>query len=81
MPSNDAYRYMDWLLAVALQLIEIVFVTKLSDEETKKKATVLGVASGSLICIRYPGDLIDVGALSVRWSFWMFSLPVPLRRR
>merc|ERR1719379_1614207 len=37
VPFNDAYRYMDWLLTVPLLLIEIVFVMKLSDEETKKK--------------------------------------------
>ena len=49
-PFNDAYRYMDWLLTVPLLLIEIVFVMKLSDEETKKKATTLGVASGLMIC-------------------------------
>merc|ERR1712023_374211 len=41
VPFNDAYRYMDWLLTVPLLLIEIVFVMKLSDEETKKKATTL----------------------------------------
>merc|ERR1711907_787108 len=44
VPFNDAYRYMDWLLTVPLLLIEIVFVMKLSPEETSTKATQLGVA-------------------------------------
>jgi bacteriorhodopsin len=74
VPFNDAYRYMDWLLTVPLLLIEIVFVMKLSDEETKKKATTLGVASGLMICNGYPGELIVEGNLSVRWFFWAFSL-------
>jgi len=74
VPFNDAYRYMDWLLTVPLLLIEIVFVMKLSDEETKKKATALGVASGLMICNGYPGELIVEGDLSVRWFFWAFSL-------
>merc|ERR1712072_1019587 len=74
VPFNDAYRYMDWLLTVPLLLIEIVFVMKLSDEETKKKATTLGVASGLMICNGYPGELIVEGNLSVRWFSWAFSL-------
>merc|ERR1712070_1291672 len=68
VPFNDAYRYMDWLLTVPMLLIEITFVMKLSDEETKKKSINLGVASGLMICNGYPGDL------SVRWFFWAFSL-------
>merc|ERR1712017_15153 len=74
VPFNDAYRYMDWLLPVPMLLIEIVFVMKLSDEETKKKATTLGVASGLMITNGYPGELIVEGDLSVRWFFWAFSL-------
>merc|ERR1712054_408775 len=74
VPFNDAYRYMDWLLTVPLLLIEIVFVMKLSEEETKKKATYLGIASGLMICNGYPGELIVEGDLSVRWFFWAFSL-------
>merc|ERR1719498_567603 len=65
---------MDWLLTVPLLLIEIVFVMKLSDEETKKKATTLGVASGLMITNGYPGELIVEGDLSVRWFFWAFSM-------
>merc|ERR1712007_409452 len=70
----EAYRYMDWLLTVPMFLIEIVFVMKLSDEETKKKATALGIASGLMICNGYHGELIVEGDLSVRWFFWAFSL-------
>merc|ERR1711904_750864 len=68
VPFNDAYRYMDWLLTVPLLLIEIVFVMKLSDEETKKKAINLGVASGLMICRGYPGDLV------VRWLYWAIAI-------
>merc|ERR1719252_544953 len=65
VPFNDAYRYMDWLVTVPLLLIEIVFVMKLSDEETKKKAITLGWASGLMICIGYPGELVTEGDLGV----------------
>merc|ERR1711871_1512418 len=54
VPFNDAYRYMDWLLSVPLLLIEIVFVMKLSPEETATKATHLGVASALMIIFGYP---------------------------
>jgi bacteriorhodopsin len=74
VPFNDAYRYMDWLLTVPLLLIEIVFVMKLSDEETKKKAINLGVASGLMICIGYPGELITEGDLGVRWLYWFLAI-------
>merc|ERR1712139_383134 len=74
VPFNDAYRYMDWLLTVPLLLIEIVFVMKLSDEETKKKAINLGVASGLMICIGYPGELVVNGDLGVRWLYWGLAI-------
>ena len=50
-PFNDAYRYMDWLLTVPLLLIEIVFVMKLSEEDTTRMATNLGIASGLMIIL------------------------------
>merc|ERR1711934_1201412 len=74
VPFNDAYRYMDWLLTVPLLLIEIVFVMKLSDEETKKKAITLGWASGLMICIGYPGELVTEGDLGVRWLYWFLAI-------
>merc|ERR1712023_384783 len=74
IPFNDAYRYMDWLLTVPMLLIEIVFVMKLSDEETKKKATTLGVASGLMICVGYPGELVTQGDLGVRWLYWFLAI-------
>ena len=73
-PFNDAYRYMDWLLTVPLLLIEIVFVMKLSDEETASKATSLGVASGLMIILGYPGELIIEGDLTVRWMWWTAAM-------
>ena len=73
-PFNDAYRYMDWLLTVPLLLIEIVFVMKLSDEETSSKATSLGVYSGLMIILGYPGELIIEGDLTVRWMWWTAAM-------
>jgi bacteriorhodopsin len=74
VPFNDAYRYMDWLLTVPLLLIEIVFVMKLSDEETKKKSINLGIASGLMICIGYPGELVVDGNLGARWLYWGLAI-------
>merc|ERR1711912_229476 len=74
VPFNDAYRYMDWLLTVPLLLIEITFVMKLSDEETKKKSINLGVASGLMIMIGYPGELVVNGDLGVRWLYWGLAI-------
>merc|ERR1712149_123397 len=54
-PFNDAYRYMDWLLTVPLLLLEIIFVMKLSPEETSQKGWSLGVASALMIAVGYPG--------------------------
>jgi bacteriorhodopsin len=73
-PFNDAYRYMDWLLTVPLLLIEIVFVMKLSDEKTTSYATSLGVASGLMIVLGYPGELIIEGDLSKRWMWWALAM-------
>merc|ERR1719440_2695078 len=74
VPFNDAYRYMDWLLTVPLLLIEIVFVMKLSDADTIKKSVNLGVASGLMICIAYPGELVVEGNLGVRWLYWALAI-------
>jgi bacteriorhodopsin len=73
-PFNDAYRYMDWLLTVPLLLIEIIFVMKLSAEETASKATQLGISSGLMIILGYPGELIIEGDLSVRWMWWTLAM-------
>jgi len=71
VPFNDAYRYMDWLLTVPMLLIEIVFVMDLSPEETSTKAWNLGVASGLMIIIGYPGELLlDPSEIAGRWAYW-----------
>merc|ERR1711869_29545 len=64
----------DWLLTVPMLLIEIVFVMRLSDEETKRKAINLGVASGLMICTGYPGELVVEGNLGVRWLYWAIAI-------
>merc|ERR1712185_507025 len=73
VPFNDAYRYMDWLLTVPMLLIEIVFVMKLPDAEIKSKSVALGVASGLMIAIGYPGELIVEGNLGGRWLYWALA--------
>merc|ERR1712139_82613 len=74
VPFNDAYRYMDWLLTVPMLLIEIVFVMKLPDAEIKSKSVALGVASGLMIAIGYPGELIVEGNLGGRWLYWALAI-------
>merc|ERR1712023_5474 len=74
VPFNDAYRYMDWLLTVPLLLIEIVFVMKLPDDQIRNKSIALGVSSGLMICIGYPGELVVEGNSGVRWVYWALAL-------
>ena len=73
-PFNDAYRYMDWLLTVPLLLIEIIFCCNLSPDETVKKAWALGVSSGLMIALGYPGEMIIEGAMGVRFMFWAAAM-------
>ena len=61
---------MDWLLTVPLLLIEIIFCMKLDPEEMQSYAWKLGVSSGAMIILGYPGELIIDGDLSVRWFWW-----------
>merc|ERR1711908_4347 len=74
VPFNDAYRYMDWLLTVPLLLIEIVFVMKLPDDQIRNKSIALGVSSGLMICIGYPGEW----SLRATWVCAGFSGQRPL---
>jgi bacteriorhodopsin len=75
IPFNDAYRYMDWLLTVPLLLIESVFVMNLTPSETFTKASRLGVASGLMIIIGYPGELVlQPSELGTRWLYWGMAL-------
>merc|ERR1712100_260231 len=55
VPFNDAYHYMDWLLTVPLLLMEIVLVMKVPDDEKTSLCTKLGVSSGLMIIMGYPG--------------------------
>jgi bacteriorhodopsin len=73
-PFNDAYRYMDWLLTVPLLLIEIIFCMNLPQDEIVSKAWSLGVSSGLMIILGYPGELIIEGDLSVRFIFWFLAM-------
>lgn len=75
VPFNDAYRYMDWLLTVPLLLIEIIFVMDLDDAETSRKAWQLGISSGLMIILGYPGELIlEADNLSTRWVYWTLAM-------
>jgi bacteriorhodopsin len=74
-PFNDAYRYMDWLLTVPLLLIEIIFCMKLNADEVVSLAWKLGVSSGLMIILGYPGELIIEGdRLNVRFVFWALAM-------
>merc|ERR1712061_505600 len=71
-PFNDAYRYVDWLLTVALLLIELILVMKLPKEETVELGWKLGVASAIMVALGYPGEIQD--DLSVRWTWWAMAM-------
>jgi len=73
-PFNDAYRYMDWLLTVPMLLIEIIFCMNLTPEQTKSTALSLGVSSGLMIILGYPGELIIEGPLYTRFFWWAAAM-------
>jgi len=74
-PFNDAYRYMDWLLTVPLLLMEIVLVMKVPDDEKTNLCFKLGVSSGLMIIMGYPGELLtQQDELSGRWMYWGLSM-------
>merc|ERR1712224_1176393 len=73
-PFNDAYRYMDWLLTVPLLLIEIIFCMKLEPAQMTYEAWALGISSGLMIAVGYPGELIIQGSqLWFRFVCFCFS--------
>merc|ERR1712238_242210 len=58
-------------MGVPLLLIEIILVMKLPADESKSKATSLGVASALMIILGYPGELVtNADSLGTRWSYW-----------
>jgi bacteriorhodopsin len=73
-PFNDAYRYMDWLLTVPLLLIEIIFCMNLPSDEIVSNAWKLGISSGLMIILGYPGELIIEGNLGLRFVFWALAM-------
>jgi bacteriorhodopsin len=73
-PFNDAYRYMDWLLTVPMLLIEIIFCMNLPSKDMVSLAWKLGVASGLMIILGYPGELIIEGDLTIRFVFWTAAM-------
>jgi len=75
-PFNDAYRYMDWLLTVPLLLIEIIFCMNLEPSQMSFEAWTLGISSGLMIAIGYPGELVIQGDLSLRFYCFLFSFAV-----
>jgi bacteriorhodopsin len=75
IPFNDAYRYMDWLLTVPLLLMEIVLVMKIPEDEQTSLCFKLGVSSGLMIIMGYPGELLtEQDELAGRWKFWCLSM-------
>merc|ERR1740136_157915 len=70
-----AYRYMDWLLTVPLLLIEIIFCCNLTPDQVVSKAWALGVSSGLMIALGYPGEmLISENTHGVRFMFWAAAM-------
>jgi bacteriorhodopsin len=65
---NDAYRYVDWLLTVPLLLIELILVMGLSQSETVRKATRLGLAAALMVILGYPGEVADDNATRALWG-------------
>ena len=47
---------------------------KLDAKQTAALATKLGVSSGLMIILGYPGELIIEGDLSVRWMWWGLAM-------
>jgi len=60
-PTNNAYRYVDWLLTVTLLVIELTLVMGLPAEQT---AVMVGLG--------YPGEIQD--DLTQRWLWWALSM-------
>jgi len=71
-PFNDAYRYVDWLLTVPLLLIELILVMGLPAEQTADLAWKLGVSSGLMVALGYPGEIQDDN--SMRWIWWALAM-------
>jgi bacteriorhodopsin len=71
-PFNDAYRYVDWLLTVPLLLMELIFVMDLPAEETVQKAWRLGVGSGLMVALGYPGEVQNGPGARLQW--WAFAM-------
>lgn len=65
---NDAYRYVDWLLTVPLLLLELVLIMGLSQSETTRKATRLGLAAALMVILGYPGEVATDNATRVLWG-------------
>merc|ERR1712085_101882 len=71
-PFNDAYRYVDWLLTVPLLLIELILVMGLPAGETGPLCWKLGLASGLMVALGYPGEIQDDN--SARWMWWAAAM-------
>jgi bacteriorhodopsin len=65
---NDAYRYVDWLLTVPLLLIELILIMGLSQSETARKATRLGIAAALMVVLGYPGEIADDNGTRALWG-------------
>jgi bacteriorhodopsin len=65
---NDAYRYVDWLLTVPLLLLELVLIMRLSDTDTFKKASRLGLAAALMIALGYPGEIAADNGTRALWG-------------
>jgi bacteriorhodopsin len=65
---NDAYRYVDWLLTVPLLLIELILIMGLTQSETVRKATRLGIAAALMVILGYPGEIAQDNTTRAIWG-------------
>merc|ERR1711977_621718 len=72
VPFNDAYRYVDWLLTVPLLLIELILVMGLPADQTKSLSVTLGISSGLMVALGYPGEIQDDP--QGRWLWWGLAM-------
>merc|ERR1712012_1083423 len=71
-PFNGAYRYVDWLLTVPLLLIELILVMGLPADQTRSLSWTLGVSSGLMVALGYPGEIQDDP--QGRWMWWGLAM-------
>lgn len=75
---NNAYRYVDWLLAVPLLVVELVLVMDLPNGKRGRTTFKVGFAAALMIVFGYSGELsTDADFFGMR-GLWGFLSTIPL---